>query len=291
MLLQDHFKAGASSTSNIFLASFPKSGTTWHRALIFATINRTLHDVASPHHPLLTTGPHDCFPYLQLDAYLYNNNMHEHRDHDHHSRSLMSHDDRDHDGDGSTNIATTTRLFATHKPYSLLPKSVTTNNIGGSKFVYICRNPKDVCISSWNFMNKLKSQVCTPLSLEEAFELFCQGFSDYGPFWDHVLGFWKASLEFPEKILFLKYEDLKKEPDVQVKRFAEFLGQPFSLEEESQGVVQQIIKLCGFENLSGLEERSSGDWKNFFTEDMAKRMDQITDDKLNGSVLTFYTDA
>ncbi|KAM1025680.1 hypothetical protein ACFX14_038694 [Malus domestica] len=203
MLLQDHFKAGASSTSNIFLASFPKSGTTWHRALIFATINRTLHDVASPHHPLLTTGPHDCFPYLQLDAYLYNNNMHEHRDHDHHSRSLMSHDDRDHDGDG----------------------------------------------------------------------------------------FWKASLEFPEKILFLKYEDLKKEPDVQVKRLAEFLGQPFSLEEESQGVVQQIIKLCGFENLSGLEERSSGDWKNFFTEDMAKRMDQITDDKLNGSVLTFYTDA
>ncbi|KAM1128896.1 hypothetical protein ACFX15_038129 [Malus domestica] len=225
MLLQDHFKAGASSKSNIFLAMFPKSGTTWHRALIFATINRTLHDVASPHHPLLTTGPHDCFPYLQLDAYLYNNNMHEHRDHDHHSRSLMSHDDHDHDGD------------------------------------------------------------------EEAFELFCQGVSDYGPFWDHVLGFWKASQEFPEKILFLKYEDLKKEPDVHVKRLAEFLGRPFSLEEESQGVVQQIIKLCCFENLSGLEERSSGDWKNFFTEDMAKRMDQITDDKLNGSVLTFYTDA
>lgn len=74
-----------------------------------------------------------------------------------------------------------------------------------------------------------------------------------------------------------------------------------------------IIKLCSFENMSGLEVNKTGktqlfsktqfdinncdffrkgqvgDWKSFFTEDMAKRMDQITDDKLNGSGLTFYT--
>ncbi|GKE13637.1 flavonol 4'-sulfotransferase, partial [Tanacetum coccineum] len=40
---------------------------------------------------------------------------------------------------------------------------------------------------------------------EEAFNEFCQGVSYYGPYWDHILGYWKASLERPDTMLFLKY--------------------------------------------------------------------------------------
>ncbi|KAM1237869.1 hypothetical protein TB2_038669 [Malus domestica] len=240
-----------------------------------------------------------------------------------HSRPVTSldhdHDDRD-GGDGMINNyvppTSTTQLFATHLPYSLLPKSVTTSSSAYcvSKFVYVCRNPKDGFISLWKFGNKVKpvNTGLAPLSIEEAFELFCRGVYPYGPYWDHVLGFWKASLEMPEKVLFLKYEDLRKEPSANVKRLAEFLGQPFSEEEESKGVVQQIIKLCSFENLSSLEVNKTsrtqqylvkanivfensdffrkgqvGDWKNFFTDDMAKRMDQIIDERFSGSGLTF----
>lgn len=32
-----------------------------------------------------------------------------------------------------------------------------------------------------------------------------------------------------------------------------------------------------------------GDWKNYFTDEMGKSLDQITSDKLNGSRLTFGT--
>ncbi|KAB2633210.1 flavonol sulfotransferase-like [Pyrus ussuriensis x Pyrus communis] len=311
--LQHHFnlfQTTGSSTSAArglspicFLATIPKSGTTWLRALMFATLNRSLYDAASPHHPLLTTGPHDCFPFLEMD------NMLENHDHD----------DRD-SGDGMINNyappTSTTQLFATHLPFSLLPKSVTTSSSAYcvSKFVYVCRNPKDAFISLWKFGNKVKpvNTGLAPLSIEEAFELFCRGVYPYGPYWDHVLGFWKASLEMPAKVLFLKYEDLRKEPSANVKRLAEFLGQPFSEEEESKGVVQQIIKLCSFENLSSLEVNKTsmtqqyfvkanivfengdffrkgqvGDWKNFFTDDMAKRMDQIIDERFSGSGLTF----
>ena len=35
---------------------------------------------------------------------------------------------------------------------------------------------------------------------------------------------------------------------------AKFMGYPFSLEEEHKGMVQKIIELCSFENLSKLEE-------------------------------------
>ncbi|KAF5799673.1 putative flavonol 3-sulfotransferase [Helianthus annuus] len=80
----------------------------------------------------------------------------------------------------------------------------------------------------------------------------------YGPYWDHILGYWKASLERPERILVLKYDDLRKEPTSNVKRLAEFIGYPFSVNEEKAGVVDDIIKLCSFENLSNLEVNKTG---------------------------------
>ncbi|XWS60407.1 hypothetical protein CRYUN_Cryun07bG0034000 [Craigia yunnanensis] len=199
MWIQDHFNP---RPTDIFLATFPKTGTTWLKALIFATINCTHFDFSN--HPLLATGPHDCFPLL--DAYLYQNDQ-----------SVFN-----------LNAFPSPRLLSTHMPYTLLPDSVASS---GCRFVYICRDPKDVLVSKWLFVNKLRPKELPPLSLQEAFELFCQGISHYGPYWDHVLGYWKGSLETPDKILFLKYEELKKEPLIVVKRLAEFLGHPFSLEE------------------------------------------------------------
>ena len=59
-------------------------------------------------------------------------------------------------------------------------------------------------------------------------------------------------------ILFLKYEDLKNETLFWVKKMAQFIGCPFSLEEENKGVVQNIIDLCSFEHMSSLEVNKSG---------------------------------
>nr|GEW44705.1 flavonol 4'-sulfotransferase [Tanacetum cinerariifolium] len=79
---------------------------------------------------------------------------------------------------------------------------------------------------------------------DEAFQEFCQGISAYGPYWDHLLGYWKASLERPGTILLLKYEDMKGDTSSSVKRLAEFIGYPFSVEEEKAGVKGHIIKSC-----------------------------------------------
>lgn len=269
MFIQDHFKA---QPADIFLANYPKRGTTWLKALVFPTMNRSRYDF--PSHPLLGPGPHDCIPFL--DAYILQNNP-------------MS----------SIHSLPSPRLSATHIPYDFLPNSMISS---GSRFVCICRNPKDVLVSTWVFMNKIRPKELPPFSLEEAFELFCKGVSHYGPFWDHVLGYCKASLESPQKILFLKYEEMKREPFVHSKRLAEFLGQTFSLEEESDGVVHEIIRLCSSENLSSLEVNKTkvkmfsnrlaidncdffrkgkfGDWENHRTMEMIERLDQITEEKL-----------
>lgn len=254
---------------DIFLVTTPKSGSTWLKAVMFALVNR----VSFPdpkQHPLLTDNPHALVPFLEME-YIGK----EHLD--------------------FTNC-TFPRLFSTHLPLLSLPKSVEDS---GCKLVYLCRNPKDTFVSLWHFANKLRPADRGALSLEETFDKFCRGVSVYGPFWDHVLGYWKRSLEWPQRIFFLKYEDMKNEPKVQLRKLSEFLGCPFSLEEEKSGVLDGILELCSFENLSNLEVNKIGrlpigaehqaffrrgevgDSMNYLTAEMKEKMDTITEQKLH----------
>ncbi|KAL7161158.1 hypothetical protein ACSBR2_041757 [Camellia fascicularis] len=261
MFVQEHFKA---RPTDVLLISIPKSGTTWRKAVIFAIMKRTCYN-NSTDHPLLYSSPHNCIPFLEFKLF------------------------------GEPPIADvenmpSARLFATHIPYTSLLESVLTS---GCRIVYVCRNPNDVFVSMWHFMSKLREK-----NLPPAFT--GRGIFPYGPLWDHVLGSQKASLECPRRVLFLRYKDMKMEPLVHVKRLAEFFGQPFSLEEENEGVVQEILKLCSFENLSKLEANTSGtyrdgiknsvffregkvgDFSNHLTAQMIKILDQMTNEKFGG---------
>ncbi|KAK6232362.1 hypothetical protein SCA6_002435 [Theobroma cacao] len=196
-------------------------------------------------------------------------------------------------------------LVGTHTPYTALPKSILDSDC---KIVYICREPKDAFVALYHFLAKRAPKKNEFVSLEEAFDLFCQGKSFYGPYLDHVLGFWKASQARPGKVLFPKYEDMMKDTAPYVKRLAEFMGYPFSLEEEEAGAVQRIVDLCGFENMSSLEVNKSGlrkphevkvensfyfrkgrigDWKEYLTPEMAERLDKMMEQKFAGTGLTF----
>ena len=62
----------------------------------------------------------------------------------------------------------------------------------------------------------------------------------------------------PSKILFMTYDDMKSETFVHVKRLEDFFGQPFSLEVESKGFVEEIIELCSFVSLSNLGVNKNG---------------------------------
>jgi hypothetical protein len=277
--VQDYFKP---QPNQVIVGSTLKSGTTWLKALTFAIMTRS--HVGESTNPLLTRLPHDCVPFIEVE--------------------LCS---------SPQKLNLEVPLVATHIPYTSLPKSIINSSC---KIVYICRDPKDVFVSLWHFRHKMNPKDMEDHPLEDAFECFCQGLTPCGPYWDHLLGYWRASLESPEKILFLKYENLKNETTYWVKKMAQFMGYPFSLEEEHRGVVQKIIDLCSFENLSSLEVNKSGivrleigitqvgvntlelknnaffrkgmvgDWKNLLTPEMAMRLDQITEQKLTGSGLT-----
>ncbi|KAI3678180.1 hypothetical protein L6452_37464 [Arctium lappa] len=272
ILAQKCFKA---EPSDVLVSSCPKTGTTWLKALAFAIVTRDKFDESTT--PLLTTMPHDCIPLLEHDLKKVEDN---------HKNSGFP-------------------LVATHLPYSSLPESLVASDC---KIVYIYRNVKDVIVSHYRFLQEATKLSVDDAPFEAAFDDFCQGISWCGPYWDHILGYWKASHERPGRILFLKYEDMKRDPRNNVKRLAEFIGYPFSIEEEKAGVVENIIKLCSFENMSNLEVNKSGthrpeeediaienrlyfrkakdgDWENYFTEEMKEKIDKLIDEKLSGTGL------
>ncbi|KAE8714465.1 Flavonol 3-sulfotransferase [Hibiscus syriacus] len=147
------------------------------------------------------------------------------------------------------------RLFSTHIPYASFPTSIKDSNC---KIVYMSRNPMDVFISLRFFLDKLRDKSKELLPLDEAFDKFCRGIVTFGPFFDHILGYWKASRDNPNKILFLKYEHLKEDIFSEPKHLAMFLGVPFTEEEEKEGVVEEIAKICSFDSLKELEVNKKG---------------------------------
>ncbi|KAK8281839.1 hypothetical protein V6Z12_D09G267100 [Gossypium hirsutum] len=102
-----------------------KTGTTWLKALSFtiATRGHRPSDDGSDMTTvsLRTAVPHDCIPFLEFHEY-------------------------------STAVTgSEIPLFASHLPYTCLPKSVIHSDC---KIVYICRDPKDTFVSMWFFLRK-----------------------------------------------------------------------------------------------------------------------------------------
>ncbi|KAJ1269429.1 hypothetical protein BS78_07G211200 [Paspalum vaginatum] len=281
----------AARPSDVIVATLPKSGTTWIKALLYATTHRREHPppvdgaAAAADHPLNTSSPHELIKFFENQLY---------------TREKVLNLDELPDP----------RLFSTHVPFVSLPRSVVATE-PGCKIVYVCRDAKDQLISGWNFANKFRvKDGLEPLPIEATVELFCNGQTFYGPYWDHVLGYWHAHVANPQKVLFFKYEEMQTDPATHVRRLAEFVGLPFSSEEEDGGMVDAIVELCSFGRMSrmvatkgGHTEFSSGvvpnkayfrrgvvgDWANHLSPEMQQRIDAITEAKFKGcGGLTVY---
>jgi hydroxyjasmonate sulfotransferase len=267
---------------DVFLASFPKLGTTWLKALAFAVLTRDRHPPSDPEHPLRRGSPHECVRFLEMSLALTNK------------------------GDVFAAFPSP-HVLATHLPYSLLPERIATCG----RVVYVCRDPKDALVSGWLFTQRKSNMLAssdtqaTTYTLETAFKLFCDGVSVWGPQWRHVLGYWEASRRYPDRVLFLRYEEMLRDPAGNARRLSAFLGRPFSGEEEVAGAVDDVAELCsldrlrrvttarrgvtelGIESGSFFQKGAAGDWRNYLTAEMAARLDRVVAGALQGSGFSF----
>ncbi|KAJ7377862.1 hypothetical protein OS493_025756 [Desmophyllum pertusum] len=125
---------------------------------------------------------------------------------------------------------------------------------------------------------------------------FVEGKGAFGLWSDHVLPWWEHKDE--AHILFLKYEDLKKDLCSNVRRISEFLEKPLSDE-----MIAKISHQCTFAEMkknsdsfkisvyatkpSLLRKGEVGGWKSHFSEELNRAFDEQFMEKLKDTGLNF----
>ncbi|XP_027008839.2 sulfotransferase 6B1-like [Tachysurus fulvidraco] len=179
------------------------------------------------------------------------------------------------------------RLFATHFHPDDIPVSFKTNK---TKMLVVFRNPKDTVVSYYHFMNN-NPVLPKAESWDKFFSDFMSGEVGWGSYFDHALA-WEKHMDDPN-VLIVTYEELKENLLEGIKKTADFFS--FTLTDE------QIQGIAGESTFSAMQSSSKtshgkfgnvffrkgevGDWKNHFSEDQSKQMDEEFEKKLAGTKL------
>ncbi|XP_014721703.1 amine sulfotransferase-like [Equus asinus] len=194
------------------------------------------------------------------------------------------------------------RLFSSHLPYYLAPKGLKNKR---AKILYVYRNPKDVLISYFHFSNLLVTLEATD-NIEQFMKRFLDG-KVIGSLWfDHIRGWYEHKHDF--NILFMMYEEMKKDLRSSVLKISSFLEKELS-EEDLEAVVRKatfqnmkfdpqanydhVIKHeIGTRTNEGyfLRKGTIGDWKNHLTVEQNERFDRIFQRKMKDFPLKFIWD-
>ena len=144
---------------DIWVSSFPKSGTTWTQEMVWCIKNNV--DVERARASKLENR----VPFLE------------------HSAIAASVPDKESFSD--VRKMQRPRIIKTHFSFDMLPKEVVRK---GARVVYVTRNPRDVCVSLFNHFRIFRGYTGT---FEDIAQLFLQDICGmYTPFPNHVLGYW-----------------------------------------------------------------------------------------------------
>lgn len=185
------------------------------------------------------------------------------------------------------------RIFKSHMPYRMALAGGPERS--PCKYIYIARNPKDVCVSYFHFESGKAWSGGYSGPWEHWLKLFMEGRVQRGSWFDHVLGWWEH--KDAENLLFLKFEDMKRDFDGQLRAIAAYLGH-----ELSEEVIDKIKLATSFSRMKTeqfsnhkeipqLEEffrkGEIGSWKDQFTVAQSEAFDRLYRVRMDGTGLVF----
>ncbi|KAG6920333.1 sulfotransferase 1C1-like, partial [Chelydra serpentina] len=109
--------------------------------------------------------------------------------------------------------------------------------------IYVARNPKDNAVSYFHFQ-QMNQGLPAPGSWDQYLETFLAGEVPWGSWFDHVRAWWDARDK--HRILYLFYEDIKKDPRGEIQKVGRFLGR-----ELPEPVLESIVEHTSFESMRG----------------------------------------
>ena len=131
-------------------------------------------------------------------------------------------------------------IIKTHLPYAMVPKHP------DAKYVYITRNVKDVMVSYYYFLKAYPQHYnCCDFTLNNLFARFVKGKIGFGSFFDHVLPWYENRHQ--SNLLFLTYEELKRDPRSNVLKIAQFLSDYYQKRlENDEKTLKKILEQISF---------------------------------------------
>ena len=242
---------------DVFIASFPKSGTTWTQQIVRLVYSRGLiHDSDPPLHAII--------PWLD--------------------------DSEDLPDLSVVDSMTSPRGFKSHNPYHLLPRKLTESN----RLIYVTRNAKDTAVSMYFHTFGFKMYEYDE-PMEHFIGEFMAGRVEYGPYWTHLKS-WHTQRK-QRNILVLHYEEMQVDLAATVARVAHFLDQPLpheeiariaqlstfaSMKKDPRTSMQLWDEEQRKPGMPFMRKGKAGDWTNHFTPELAQAFDKEFKAKMSG---------
>ncbi|XP_038174196.1 sulfotransferase 1C2-like [Arvicola amphibius] len=189
------------------------------------------------------------------------------------------------------------RVIPTHLSYEMIPETVKQKQC---KIVYVVRNPKDTAVSLFHYYRDNPS-LPSPGTWAAFLELFLRGDVVYGSWFDHVLSWEKHKND--KNVLFLFYEEMKKDFVKSLNKIADFLGidvndsdvskiaRSTSFNEMKSNAVKENCEpshtICALTSDRNLVFRKGvvGDWINYFTPKQRSVFDELFTEKMKHSAV------
>ena len=163
------------------------------------------------------------------------------------------------------------------------------------KVICVMRNPFDQLVSFYHFCKMNMGLGLYTGSWGEFYhDLYKQDKLCFGEYFDHVAGWWEAREAHADHILYVKYEDMIKDPRAALLQVASFLGK-----ELSESLIEEILEKTSFKSMKDnpsvnkdkerhmlndvvpfMRKGKVGDWKNFFTAEQTAEMDKLYREKI-----------
>lgn len=251
--------------SDVFLVTYPKSGTIWTQQVINLIFNERqrngLEDIDN-----MTRAP-------WIEYNLYNIDF---------------------------NRRPSPRLFTSHLPYYLMPKELRFKR---AKIIYVFRNPKDVLMSFYHF-HKLYTKLHIALDWETFMDMFLSGRVIGGSWFDHVRGWYthkedynilfmtyeemKKDLRSAVKkicnFVDIRHDDQAVDTIVEKSTFGNMKHDPLA----NYTFIQKDI--LDFDKGDFLRKGTVGDWKTRMTVAQNEKFDKFYKEKMKDVPLKFFWD-
>ncbi|KAH8261213.1 hypothetical protein KR044_005352, partial [Drosophila immigrans] len=197
--------------SDVYVVTYMKAGTTWMQELSWLLLNNLDFSSAANKHSVKRC------PFIEFSSMV--------------DRPLVG------DSINAVNETASPRVIKSHLPTQLLPRQIFQSN---RKIIYVARNPKDLIVSAFPFVN---ATGMWKGDLNTFIDEFLDDKLHYCSYWSHVVDFWRIRTN--PNVFFVTYEEMKRDLKEVIERLCKFLG----VNDLTESEMIQLVEYVSFNNM------------------------------------------